>query len=127
MKFVLPINLKLLIIAHSFLLKKAENETFFSLLKRKMPITVGVFMFISGETFMLSLVEHEKGFITSGLETCSTELSMKRVLLPRGQVRSASSSSQEWKSPLPVCCPWLADTYFVQGHLMHHTNTIKQM
>ena len=31
----------------------------------KMPTIVGIFIFISRENFMLSLVEHEKGFITS--------------------------------------------------------------
>ena len=32
----------------------------------KMPTIVGIFIFISGEIFMLSWVEYEKSFITSG-------------------------------------------------------------
>ena len=30
----------------------------------KMPTIVGIFIFISSEIFMLSLVEHEKSFVT---------------------------------------------------------------
>ena len=36
------------------------------LISMKMPIIVGIFIFISGENFMLSWVEQEKSFITSG-------------------------------------------------------------
>ena len=32
----------------------------------KMPTIVGIFIFISREIFMLSWIEHEKSFITSG-------------------------------------------------------------
>ena len=32
----------------------------------KMPTIVGIFIFISIENFMLSWIEHEKSFITSG-------------------------------------------------------------
>ena len=49
-KFILLINLKLLIIPNTFLLNIAEQENFS----------------ISREIFMLSWVEHEKSFITSG-------------------------------------------------------------
>ena len=58
MKFVMQINLKLLTIANSFLLNIAEHEI------------VGIFIFIRRENFMLSCVEHEKSFITSGPEFC---------------------------------------------------------
>ena len=67
MKFVLLINLKLLIIPNSFLLYIAEHEIFsankyenanylkFSLLiNMKIPTIVGIFIFISRENFMLS-------------------------------------------------------------------------
>ena len=36
------------------------------LINMKMPTIVGIFVFISRENFMLSLVEHEKSFITLG-------------------------------------------------------------
>ena len=38
------------------------------LVNMKMPTLVGIFIFISRENFMLSGVEHEKSFITSGPE-----------------------------------------------------------
>ena len=53
MKFVLLINLKLLISENSFLLNIAEHENF-SANKLKMPTIVGIFIFISRENFMLS-------------------------------------------------------------------------
>ena len=53
MKFVLLINLKLLTSANSFLLNIAEYEISL-LINMKMPIFVGIFMFISRENFMLS-------------------------------------------------------------------------
>ena len=64
MKFSLLINLKLLTIANSFLLNIDEHENFFA--NMKIPTIVGIFIFISRENFMLSWVEHEKCFITSG-------------------------------------------------------------
>ena len=36
------------------------------LINMKMPTIVGIFIFISRDNFMLSYVEHEKSFITSG-------------------------------------------------------------
>ena len=39
---------------------------FFPLIHVKMPTTVGILTFMSGENFMLNWVEHEKSFITSG-------------------------------------------------------------
>ena len=41
------------------------------LINMKMQIIVGIFIFISRENFMHSSVEHEKGFITSGLDQAS--------------------------------------------------------
>ena len=38
---------------------------FFPLINVKMPTIVGILTFMSRKTFMLSLVEHEKSFITS--------------------------------------------------------------
>ena len=38
---------------------------FFPLINVKMPTIVGILTFMSGKNFMLSLVEHEKSFITS--------------------------------------------------------------
>ena len=67
MKFVLLINLKLLTIANSLVLNIAEH-VIFSAINMKMPTIVGIFIFISRENFMLSRVEHEKSFITSGPE-----------------------------------------------------------
>ena len=55
MKYVLLINLKLLITANSFLLNIAEH-------------IIDIFIFISRENFMLRLVEDEKSFLTSGPE-----------------------------------------------------------
>ena len=65
MKFVLLINLKLLATANSFLLNIAEHEISL-IINMKMPTFVGIFISISRENFMLSWVEHEKRFITSG-------------------------------------------------------------
>ena len=59
MKFVLLINLKLPTTANSFLLYIAEHENFSA---NKFEI----FIFIWRKNFMLSWVEHEKSFITSG-------------------------------------------------------------
>ena len=39
---------------------------FFPLINIKMPTIVGILTFMSRKNFMLSLVEHEKSFITSG-------------------------------------------------------------
>ena len=61
MKFVL-INLKLLIIANSFLLNVAEHDNF-SLINMKMPTIVGISIFVSREI------------------SCSAELSMKKVFI----------------------------------------------
>ena len=65
MKFVLLMNLKLLTTANTFLLNKAEHENF-SANNMKMSIIVGFFIVISRGIFMLSWVEREKCFITSG-------------------------------------------------------------
>ena len=53
LKCVLLINRKLLTIASSFLLKVADMKISM-LINMKMPTTVGIFIFISRETFMLS-------------------------------------------------------------------------
>ena len=58
-------NLKLLTIAISFLLKRAEHKTF-SANKYKNANFVGISICISKENFMLNWVEHQKSFITSG-------------------------------------------------------------
>ena len=65
MKFVLPINRKLLKTVNSFLLNITEHESFL-LIHMKMPTIVRIFIFISRENFMPSRVELEKCFITSG-------------------------------------------------------------
>ena len=39
---------------------------FFPLINVKMPTIVGILTFMSRKHFMLRVVEHEKGFITSG-------------------------------------------------------------
>ena len=62
MKFVLLINLKLLTIANSFLLNIAEHENF-------------------------SVDKYETVFSLAEKISCSAELSMKKVLLPRDQTR----------------------------------------
>ena len=41
---------------------------FILLINIKMPTVVGILIFISKINFMLSRVEHEKGFMTSGPE-----------------------------------------------------------
>ena len=66
-KFVLLINLKLLIIPNFFLLNIAEHEIS-SGNKYENANNSWIFIFISRENFMLSWVEHEKSFITSGPE-----------------------------------------------------------
>ena len=39
---------------------------FFLLINVKMPTIVGILTFMNGKNFVLSWVEHEKSFITSG-------------------------------------------------------------
>ena len=63
MKFVLLINLKSQTIANYFLLNIAKHENFSA---NKYETIVGIFIVISRENFMLSLIEHEKSSITSG-------------------------------------------------------------
>ena len=43
-----------------------KRMLFFLLINVKMPTIVGILTFMSRESFMLSGVEHEKSFITSG-------------------------------------------------------------
>ena len=52
-------------IANYFSLNNAGHEHF-PAINMKMPTIVGIFIYISREIFMLSRVEHEKSFITSG-------------------------------------------------------------
>ena len=59
---ICSINLKLLTIANSVLLNIAEHENFSANKYENANI------FISREIFLLSLVEHEKSFITLGPE-----------------------------------------------------------
>ena len=47
---------------------------FFPLIHVKMPTIVGILTSMSGKNFMLNRVEHEKSFITSGLEPSYTVL-----------------------------------------------------
>ena len=63
MKFDLLIFLKLPTAANSFLLNITEHGIFSANKYEN-----GILIFISGENFMLSRVEHEKSFITSGPE-----------------------------------------------------------
>ena len=88
MKFVRLINLKLLTISNSFLLNIAEHENF-SAINMKMPTVVGIFIFISRESFMLSSVEHEKKFYNLGacpltesvyIVECIKELKLRSAL-----------------------------------------------
>ena len=58
------INLKVLTIPNSFLLNIAEHEIFSA---HKYENANFIFIFMSREGFMLSWVEHEIYFITSGL------------------------------------------------------------
>ena len=50
----------------SFFQAQISLESIFLLINVKMPTTVGILTFISRKNFMLSGVEHEKSFITSG-------------------------------------------------------------
>ena len=55
------------------------------LINMKMPTIVGIFIFISREIFMLSWVEHEKGFITwrpGFLENQVPQASARRYMQP---------------------------------------------
>ena len=65
MKLFLLINLILLAIANAFLSNIAENESFSA---NKYENASYCCIFISRENFMLSSVEHELSFITSGPE-----------------------------------------------------------
>ena len=53
-----------------FRLREAENAIFL-LINVKMSTIVDIFTFMSKENFMLTRVEHEKSFITSGLADLS--------------------------------------------------------
>ena len=50
----------------AFLVSVELIMLFFPLIHVKMPTIVGILTFMSGKNFMLSWVEHEKTFITSG-------------------------------------------------------------
>ena len=82
MKFVLLIKLKVFTIANSFLLNIADNENFSANIY-EVPTIVGIIIFKSREIFMLSLVEHEKYFITSrpGPSCSKLMMSLVNVLL----------------------------------------------
>ena len=45
---------------------KLSDFKYFMLINVKMPTIVGIFTFMSMINFMLSYVEHEKGFLISG-------------------------------------------------------------
>ena len=62
------INLKLSTVENSFLLNKAEHENFSANRYENANYCWYIFIFINRGNFMLSSVEHEKGFITSGPE-----------------------------------------------------------
>ena len=49
----------------AFLGSEKPRMLFFPLINVKMPTIVGILTFMSWKIFMLSLVEHEKSFITS--------------------------------------------------------------
>ena len=49
----------------AFLGSDKPKMLFFPLINVKMPTIVGILTFMSRKNFMLSLVEHEKSFITS--------------------------------------------------------------
>ena len=49
-----------------FLALSLSDVVFIMLINVKMPTIVGILTFISRINFVLSRVEHEKGFITSG-------------------------------------------------------------
>ena len=50
----------------AFLGSDKSRMLFFPLMNVKMPTIVGILTFMSRKNFMLSLVEHEESFITSG-------------------------------------------------------------
>ena len=62
---------------NSLLLNIAEHENF-SANKYENATIVGIFIFISGENFMLSWVEHEKSFISS--EPDQTPQNLQRLV-----------------------------------------------
>ena len=66
MKFQLLIKTKIL--TKKFLALSLSDVVFILLINAKMPTIVGILTFMSRINFMLSLVEYEKGFITSGPE-----------------------------------------------------------
>ena len=59
---------------------------FFLLIDVKMPTIDGIFTFMSRNYFMLSLVEHEKIFITSGPDHAKSISLSKRTLNAKFQV-----------------------------------------
>ena len=54
-----------------FLGSDKPRMLFFPLINVKMPTIVGILTFVSRKNFMLSWVEHEKSFITSGPDQSS--------------------------------------------------------
>ena len=64
MKFQLIIKTKILKIMF-YLASELSDVVFIMLINVKMPTIVGISTFMSTINFMLSLVEHEKSFITS--------------------------------------------------------------
>ena len=50
----------------------------------KMPTSVGIFIFISGENFILSWLDNENSFITSGLDFALRLVDSQASIGPKG-------------------------------------------
>ena len=101
MKFVLLINLKLLIFENSVLLNIAEHEISL-LISIKMPTIVDIFILISRENFMLSWIEHEKSFTTSGPDFCIWATTSENVSsdVPRAKIQISLGICTVWSESL---------------------------
>ena len=87
-KFILLINVKMPTIVGILTFISMINTTYESFESKKKSVYGGILVFMSSCNFVLSWVEHEKSFITSGpgpevikLFSCSTQLSTEYIIL----------------------------------------------
>ena len=94
------------------------------LINVKMPTIVGILTFMSGKNFMLSWVEHEKSFITSGPDLWKIQVEFY-FLLNRKFIIYSPIGVAEWENPIHekrcwqscVDQPRLGDVIASNGHV----------
>ena len=98
MKFELLTKTKML---KTFFAFKLSDVVFIMLINDKLPTIVGILTFMGMINFMLSWVEHEKIFITSGPEYLTTSA------IYRGQINSPTHHVSRWSCLLQNHQIWM--------------------